>query len=89
MKIGYARVSTAAQDSSIQVELLAKEGVDRDRVYIDHGIDGRQTRRPGLDNAIKSCPRRRRLLRDQTRPPLPVREGPSRDGGASAVDREL
>ena len=55
MKIGYARVSTAAQDSSIQVGLLAKEGVDRDRVYVDHGISGRQTRRPGLDNAINAA----------------------------------
>ncbi|MBY6382334.1 recombinase family protein [Rhodococcus erythropolis] len=55
MKIGYARVSTAAQDSSIQVELLAKEGVDRDRVYVDHGISGRQTQRPGLDNAINAA----------------------------------
>ena len=55
MKIGYARVSTAAQDSSIQVGLLAKEGVDRDRVYVDHGISGRQTQRPGLDNAINAA----------------------------------
>lgn len=55
MKIGYARVSTAAQDSSIQVGLLVKEGVDRDRVYIDHGISGRQTQRPGLDNAINAA----------------------------------
>lgn len=35
--------------------LLAKEGVDRDRVYVDHGISGRQTRRPGLDNAINAA----------------------------------
>ncbi|HEY9315384.1 recombinase family protein [Williamsia sp.] len=55
MKIGYARVSTAAQDSSIQVDLLVKEGVDRDGVYVDHGISGRQTRRPGLDNAINAA----------------------------------
>ena len=55
MKIGYARVSTAAQDSSIQVDLLVKEGVDRDSVYVDHGISGRQTRRPGLDNAINAA----------------------------------
>ena len=51
MNTGYARVSTAAQDSSIQVGLLTKEGVDRERVYVDHGISGRQTQWPGLDNA--------------------------------------
>lgn len=30
-------------------------GVDRDRVYVDHGISGRQTQRPGLDTAINAA----------------------------------
>ncbi|MFC4604351.1 recombinase family protein [Rhodococcus kronopolitis] len=54
MKIGYARCSTARQDTSVQIGLLEKIGVDRDRVYIDHGVSGRQASRPGLENAINA-----------------------------------
>ncbi|WP_288817705.1 recombinase family protein [uncultured Gordonia sp.] len=54
MKIGYARCSTARQDTSVQVGLLAKIGVERDRVYIDHAVSGRQAKRPGLENAINA-----------------------------------
>nr|WP_296778450.1 recombinase family protein [Rhodococcus sp. (in: high G+C Gram-positive bacteria)] len=54
MKIGYARCSTARQDTSIQIGLLARIGVDRDRVYIDHAVSGRQAKRPGLENAINA-----------------------------------
>ncbi|MDV6261943.1 recombinase family protein [Rhodococcoides yunnanense] len=52
MKIGYARCSTVRQDTSVQIALLQKAGVDRDRVYIDHGVSGRQAKRPDLENAI-------------------------------------
>lgn len=54
MKIGYARCSTARQDTSVQIGLLEKIGVERDRVYIDHGVSGRQANRPGLENAINA-----------------------------------
>ncbi|MEV8238092.1 recombinase family protein [Rhodococcus sp. NPDC077669] len=54
MKIGYARCSTARQDTSVQIGLLAKIGVERDRVYIDHAVSGRQAKRPGLENAINA-----------------------------------
>ena len=36
MKIGYARCSTARQDTSVQIGLLAKIGIERYRVYTDH-----------------------------------------------------
>ena len=54
MKIGYARCSTSRQDTSVQIGLLAKIGVERDRVYIDHAVSGRQAKRPGLENAINA-----------------------------------
>ncbi|MEV3973828.1 recombinase family protein [Streptomyces sp. NPDC050698] len=55
VKIGYARCSTVRQDTAVQVDLLVKAGVDRDMVYVDHGVSGRQARRPGLDNAINAA----------------------------------
>ncbi|ORI28150.1 recombinase family protein [Rhodococcus sp. 1168] len=54
MKVGYARCSTVRQDTAVQVGLLTKAGVHRDHIYIDHGISGRQAKRPGLENAINA-----------------------------------
>ncbi|OZC73743.1 DNA resolvase [Rhodococcus sp. 06-418-5] len=54
MKIGYARCSTARQDTAVQIGLLGKIGVERDRVYVDNGVSGRQSKRPGLENAINA-----------------------------------
>lgn len=53
-QIGYARCSTARQDTSIQIGLLGKIGVERGRVYVDHGVSGRKAKRPGLESAINA-----------------------------------
>ena len=54
MKIGYARCITSRQDTSVQIGLLTKIGVERDWVYSDHGISGRQAKRPGLKNTVNA-----------------------------------
>lgn len=50
--IGYARVSTRAQDSDRQVTDLLAAGVRRDDLYIDHGVSGAHARRPQFDKAL-------------------------------------
>lgn len=48
LKIGYARVSTDAQDLTAQRDSLAALGVAPNRVYVDHGLTGTNRDRPGL-----------------------------------------
>ncbi|MGP5022208.1 recombinase family protein [Glutamicibacter arilaitensis] len=50
--IGYARVSTKAQDADRQIQDLLAAGVRRDDLYIDHGQSGALAKRPGLDKAL-------------------------------------
>lgn len=50
--VGYARVSTAGQDLSLQRDSLQDLGVLEDRVYLDHGLTGTNRDRPGLDQAL-------------------------------------
>lgn len=50
--IGYARVSTRAQDADRQIEDLVTAGVRRDDLYIDRGVSGAQSSRPGFDQAL-------------------------------------
>ncbi|MBM7766710.1 recombinase family protein [Glutamicibacter nicotianae] len=50
--IGYARVSTKAQDADRQIQDLLATGVRRDDLYIDHGQSGALAKRPGLDKAL-------------------------------------
>lgn len=50
--VGYARCSTADQDLTAQREALLKLGVDDDRIYLDHGLTGRNRERPGLQLAL-------------------------------------
>jgi DNA invertase Pin-like site-specific DNA recombinase len=38
--VGYARVSTDAQDLTAQRDALDQLGVAADRVYVDHGLAG-------------------------------------------------
>jgi len=53
--IGYARVSTDAQDLTAQRDALAELGVDPTRVYVDHGLTGTNRDRPGLRQALAAC----------------------------------
>ena len=50
--IGYARVSTKAQDADRQIQDLLAAGVRRDDLYTDHGLSGALTKRPALDRAL-------------------------------------
>jgi DNA invertase Pin-like site-specific DNA recombinase len=55
LKIGYARVSTDAQDLTAQRDALGALGVEPDRVYVDHGFTGTSRARPGLGEALAAC----------------------------------
>jgi Resolvase, N terminal domain len=50
--IGYARCSTERQDLTAQRRTLSDLGVPDDRVYLDHGLTGRNRSRPGLLQAL-------------------------------------
>lgn len=52
MKIGYARVSTAQQDLTAQLDALRVLGVDEKNIYVDHGLTGTSRTRPGLEKAL-------------------------------------
>jgi DNA invertase Pin-like site-specific DNA recombinase len=51
-RLGYARVSTHAQDPQLQLDALNAAGVDR--LYVDH-ISGVATRRPELDRLLDNA----------------------------------
>src|SRR3954468_15884428 len=53
--IGYARVSTDTQDLAEQRDGLQALGVERERVYVDHGVTGTHRDRPGLREALAAC----------------------------------
>jgi DNA invertase Pin-like site-specific DNA recombinase len=53
--IGYARVSTDAQDLTAQQDALAALGVSAERTYLDHGLSGTNRDRPGLREALAAC----------------------------------
>lgn len=50
--IGHARCSTEKQDLTAQRQILCELSVSEDRVYLDHGLTGRNRSRPGLNNAL-------------------------------------
>ena len=52
LMIGYARVSTDAQDLTAQRTALLALGVTEDRIYVDHGLTGTNRDRPGLAAAL-------------------------------------
>lgn len=52
--IGYARVSTRAQDSDRQITDLLGAGVRRDDLYTDQGVSGARASRPGFDKALEA-----------------------------------
>ena len=53
--IGYARVSTEAQDLTAQRGALDRLGVPPERIYVDHGLTGTNRDRPGLRTALAVC----------------------------------
>jgi len=55
LKIGYARVSTDAQDLTAQRDALQTLGVKPERIYVDHGFTGTSRARPGLREALAAC----------------------------------
>ena len=55
MLIGYARVSTNAQDVTAQRDALAALGVESRNIYVDHGLTGTNRARPGLREALAAC----------------------------------
>ncbi len=55
MLIGYARCSTDNQDLTAQRDGLTALGVKPNRIYVDHGLTGRNRDRPGLREALAAC----------------------------------
>lgn len=55
LKVGYARVSTDEQELTAQRDGLASLGVEPERVYVDHGLTGRNADRDGLRQALAAC----------------------------------
>src|SRR5699024_12246506 len=51
LKVGYARVSTDEQDLTAQRDGLAAFGVEPKRIYVDHGLTGRNPDREGRRQA--------------------------------------
>lgn len=53
--VGYARCSTDNQDLTAQTQALKALGVPEGRIYVDHGLTGRNRERPGLREALAAC----------------------------------
>ncbi len=53
--VGYARVSTDAQDLTAQRNALQALGGPAERIYVDHGLTGTHRERPGLREALAAC----------------------------------
>ncbi len=53
--VGYARVSTDEQDLTAQRDALSALGIESKRIYVDHGLTGRDRNRPGLREALAAC----------------------------------
>jgi DNA invertase Pin-like site-specific DNA recombinase len=55
LEIGYARVSTDAEDLTAQRDALQALGVELERIYVDHGFTGTNRARPGLRETLAAC----------------------------------
>ncbi|AMM30795.1 invertase [Sinomonas atrocyanea] len=49
-RLGYARVSSAEQDTALQIRDLEAAGCER--IYRDHGVSGTRASRPELDRML-------------------------------------
>ena len=79
LNVGYARVSTDAQDLTAQRDALAALGVDPERIYVDHGLTGTSRERPGLRQALAACRGSGPWLVEPGRHrPCPTRRAPTR-----------
>jgi len=58
LNIGYARVSTDAQDLTAQRDALALLGVEPECIYVDHGLTGTSCERPGVGEGRRRPPPR-------------------------------
>lgn len=54
-RLGYVRVSTGKQDEQMQHDALDKARVLKRARYVDHGISGTKTSRPGLDALLSDA----------------------------------
>ena len=52
MIVGYARVSTIAQDVEMQHQALLELGAEPERIYTDEGFSGKSLNRAGLREAM-------------------------------------
>lgn len=50
--VGYARVSTAAQDEQLQLDAFKALGIRKGDQYVDRGQSGSKTSRPKLDEML-------------------------------------
>ncbi len=55
MLTGYAHCSTDNQDLTAQRDGLTALGVKGNRIYVDHGLTGRNRDRPGPREALAAC----------------------------------
>jgi DNA invertase Pin-like site-specific DNA recombinase len=55
--VAYACCSTDQQDLTAQRDALVAMGVDPERIYVDHGLSGKNRDRPGLRTALAACRR--------------------------------
>jgi DNA invertase Pin-like site-specific DNA recombinase len=64
--LGYVRVSTGKQDEQMQHAALDAAKVLKRNRYIDHGVSGAKTSRPGLDEMLSDAYAERELGHDVT-----------------------
>jgi DNA invertase Pin-like site-specific DNA recombinase len=50
--IGYVRISTSAQDETLQLDALKAAGVQKRDIFIDRGVSGSKVSRPELDKML-------------------------------------